>query len=233
MGGPKNTIFVLLCNMWLLLLLNPFYGVFSGTTWVSQYQKGKTSLGLNEARDDGALGWQWHQLDHMQTICTSLQTDNHTNTSLFLTPNRQCQSTAGHISERRLVLVGDYGRQRGCCRHLGLADARDVMLSTCSWSWLLRTPPVPRVHGTCVSTCCKWWFQCFLSTPTRHTGYVAYTPSHTYTNPWSIAACVAWSVCLSVCLSACQDLWPVAVVFLIFLCMHTFVRQPHISNNGL
>jgi len=26
------------------------------------------------------LGWQWHQLDHMETICTSLQTDNHTNT---------------------------------------------------------------------------------------------------------------------------------------------------------
>ena len=24
-------------------------------------------------------GWQWHQLDHMQTICTSLQRDNHTN----------------------------------------------------------------------------------------------------------------------------------------------------------
>ena len=23
---------------------------------------------------------EWHQLDHMQTICTSLQTDNHTNT---------------------------------------------------------------------------------------------------------------------------------------------------------
>ena len=23
----------------------------------------------------------WHQLNHMQTICTSLQTDNHTNTS--------------------------------------------------------------------------------------------------------------------------------------------------------
>jgi len=29
----------------------------------------------------GVLGWQWHQLDHMQTICTSLQTDNHTNAS--------------------------------------------------------------------------------------------------------------------------------------------------------
>jgi len=65
----------------LLLLLHPFNGLFSSTTWVSWYQKGKTSLDLNEARDDGVLGWQWHQLDHMQTIRTSLQTDNHTNTS--------------------------------------------------------------------------------------------------------------------------------------------------------
>jgi len=24
--------------------------------------------------------WQWHQLDHMQIICTSLRTDNHANT---------------------------------------------------------------------------------------------------------------------------------------------------------
>ena len=23
------------------------------------------------------MGWQWHQLDHMQIICTTLQTDNH------------------------------------------------------------------------------------------------------------------------------------------------------------
>jgi len=41
----------------------------------------KASLNLNEARDDAVWGWQWHQLDYMQTICTSLQTDNHTNTS--------------------------------------------------------------------------------------------------------------------------------------------------------
>ena len=26
-------------------------------------------------------GWQWHQLDHMQIICTSVQTDNHTSIS--------------------------------------------------------------------------------------------------------------------------------------------------------
>jgi len=23
------------------------------------------------------MEWQWHQLDHMQIVCTSLQTDNH------------------------------------------------------------------------------------------------------------------------------------------------------------
>jgi len=63
------------------LLLHLFNGLFSRTTWVSQHQKGKTSLDLSEARDYGVLRWQWHQLDHMQTICILLQTDNHTNTS--------------------------------------------------------------------------------------------------------------------------------------------------------
>jgi len=27
------------------------------------------------------MGWQWHQLDHMQIICTLLQTDNHASIS--------------------------------------------------------------------------------------------------------------------------------------------------------
>jgi len=58
-----------------------FTGLLPRTTGVSRYQKGKTSLDSNEARDDGVWGWQWHQLDHMQAVCTSLQTDNHTNTS--------------------------------------------------------------------------------------------------------------------------------------------------------
>jgi len=59
-----------------------------GTTWVNRYQKDKTSLDFNEAKDDGVWGWQWYQLDHMQTICTSLQTDNHANISSlnFYTP---------------------------------------------------------------------------------------------------------------------------------------------------
>jgi len=67
---------------------------------VSPFQKGKTNLDFTDARDSE---WQWHQLGHMQ-VCTSLQTDNHTNTRLrsfftgrmpFLPPNQQRQSTEG------------------------------------------------------------------------------------------------------------------------------------------
>jgi len=34
-------------------ILQPFNGPLSGTTRVSRYQKGKTNLDSNEARDDG------------------------------------------------------------------------------------------------------------------------------------------------------------------------------------
>jgi len=37
--------------------LHPFNGLFSRTAWVSRYQKGKTSLDLNEARDDWVMEW--------------------------------------------------------------------------------------------------------------------------------------------------------------------------------
>ena len=65
----------------LQLTTTPIYSFFSRTTRVSRCQEGKTSVHLNEARDDGVLGWQRHQLDHMQTVCTYIQPDNQTNTS--------------------------------------------------------------------------------------------------------------------------------------------------------
>jgi len=55
---------------------HPFNGLLSGTTQVSQYQKGKTNLDFTGARDSE---WQWHQLGRVQ-VCTSLQTDNHAST---------------------------------------------------------------------------------------------------------------------------------------------------------
>jgi len=45
---------------------------------VSRNQKGKPFWILPEKE---MMGWPWHQLGHMQTICTSLQTDNHASTS--------------------------------------------------------------------------------------------------------------------------------------------------------
>jgi len=79
-------------NMLLQSAVHPFNGLFFRTTWVSWYQKDKTSLDLNEATDDGVWGWQWRQLDHMQTICTSLHTDNHTNTSTLNFLQAGCSS---------------------------------------------------------------------------------------------------------------------------------------------
>jgi len=66
---------LMLVNTTLPLLLHQFCQT---TSWVSRHQKGKTSLDSIEARDDGVLGWRCHQLYAMQTICTSLQRDNHT-----------------------------------------------------------------------------------------------------------------------------------------------------------
>ena len=90
----RNTKYIL------ITLKQPFNGLFSRTTWVSRYQKGKTNLDFTGARDSEL---QWHQLGHMQA-CTSPQTDNHASTPPlcfftgrmpFLPPNQQRQSTEG------------------------------------------------------------------------------------------------------------------------------------------
>jgi len=52
---------------------------------------------------------QWHQLDHMQAICISLQITTpaphrsiFTGRMLFLTPSQQCQSTEGKKSQKQV-----------------------------------------------------------------------------------------------------------------------------------
>jgi len=72
-----------LCTTTTTTTTTPFNVLFSGTTWISLYQKGKTSLDLNEARDHGVLGYggiSW-TLRKQSRAYTWLQTDNHTNTS--------------------------------------------------------------------------------------------------------------------------------------------------------
>jgi len=84
----------------------PFNGLFSRTTWVSQYQKGKTSLDLNETRDDGVLGWNGISINW--TICKqsapcsrllTTPTPHHsifTGWMLFPTSDQQCQRKEGN-----------------------------------------------------------------------------------------------------------------------------------------
>ena len=74
------------------------------------------------------MGLQWHQLDDMQIICTSLQTDNHASTSslsfftgrmLFLTPNQQRQGIQGIIIIVLMLL--DWYRQIICHSNRAMA----------------------------------------------------------------------------------------------------------------
>jgi len=60
------------------------------------------------------MGWQWHQLDHMQITCTSLHTPCHsffTGRMLFLMPNQQCQSTEGKTCSSESIWILNTGPQ--------------------------------------------------------------------------------------------------------------------------
>jgi len=82
-------------------------GRFSGTTWVSQYEKGKTNLDFTEARDSE---WQWHQLGHMQ-VCRQITTPApnpsvFTGGMPFLPPNQQRRSNEGSVAHKTLISRG-------------------------------------------------------------------------------------------------------------------------------
>ena len=82
----------------------PFNGLFSRTTWVSRYQKGKTNLDFTGARDSE---WQWHQLGHMH-VCTSLQTDNHASTPPLVFLQDGCPSCRPTNSIKALKACRSY-----------------------------------------------------------------------------------------------------------------------------
>jgi len=86
---------------------------------MDRYQKGKTSLDFTEARDSE---WQWHKLGHMQ-VCTSLQTDNHANTSPLSFLQAGCPSCHPTNSIKALkAALGSKEPLLGTCAvHLGAA----------------------------------------------------------------------------------------------------------------
>ena len=93
---------ITLCGLKLHTHTHPFNCCLSRTTWVSQYQKGKTNLDFTEARDSE---WQWHQLGHMQ-VCTSLQADNHASTPPLSFLQARCPSCQSTNSVRALKANG-------------------------------------------------------------------------------------------------------------------------------
>ena len=99
---------------------------FSRTTRVSQYQKGKPIWILLEQE---VMGWQWHQLNHMQIICTLLQTDNHASTSplSFYRPDAlpAAQPTASKHWRRSMLLI-----HREKWRHISVVAIRSPFCGT-------------------------------------------------------------------------------------------------------
>ena len=59
---------------------------------------------------------QWHQLDHMQTICTTLQTDNYTNISSlnFYTPDALPEAPTNSVRALKAHIQYETATQ---CRH--------------------------------------------------------------------------------------------------------------------
>ena len=103
----------------LLLPPHPFNGLFSRTTWVSRYQKGKTSPDLSDARDDrvlGCSGISWiickQSASRSRQITTTTPHQSvFTGRMLFLTTNQQCQSTEGnkyHTTHTSYVISYQY-----------------------------------------------------------------------------------------------------------------------------
>ena len=123
---------------------HPFNSPLSGTTRVSRYQKGKTSLDFTEARDSE---WQWHQLSRVQ-VCT----DKHASTPPlsfftgrmpFLLPNQQCQE--GHPACKKLIGVG-------CWRvYLSYTHITDKQCQKCRRELLSINPSeeIPWKHNAC------------------------------------------------------------------------------------
>jgi len=75
---PCSSLGITFVLLYLCCVLHPFNGLFSRTTWVSRHQKDKFFWILMKQE---MMGWQCRQLDHIQIICTVLQTDNYSSTS--------------------------------------------------------------------------------------------------------------------------------------------------------
>ena len=134
-------------------LIHPFNDLFSRTIWASQHQKGKPFWILLQQQ---MMGWQWHQLDHMQITCSSLQTDNHASTSLlsFYRPDAllAAQPTASkHLKFSPVAVPERTAAAAAFCRQRTYRQGPWPEQSPCSDLWC--QPPRLSTRRSAVLTC--------------------------------------------------------------------------------
>jgi len=134
LAAMRGTTLCQTSNRELLLLLHPFNGLFSKTTWVRRYQKSKSILHLNQARDDGVLGcsgisWTICKQSAPRSRQITMPTPHHsifTGRMLFLMPNQQCHNTEG----LRLTCQQRIIKDKSNVLFYFLPAKRDVQLTT-------------------------------------------------------------------------------------------------------
>ena len=120
---PARASVILLSTPTLHCYCSHLTAYVSTTSWVSRYQRGKTSRDLNEARDDSVLGcsdisWTTCKQSAPRSRQITTPTPHHsifTGWMLFLTPNQQCQSTQGSLILLWKTVICHYLHCNGCC----------------------------------------------------------------------------------------------------------------------
>ena len=125
---------------------HPLNGPFSGTTRVSQYLKGKTSLDFTEARDSE---WQWHQLGRMQ-VCNWLQTDSHASTPPLSFLQARCPSCRPTSGVKAL-------KANSSCNKCYVNASWWGVMTVCDNYSLIRP-----VNFIFCNICCKVWWNRFV-----------------------------------------------------------------------
>jgi len=79
------------------------------------------------------MGWQWHQLDHMQIICTLLQTDNHASTLTLIFMSQMLFMSLCQSAEGKVILWNEW-RKKTDGLWLRFSWQMDIKTSCSDWT---------------------------------------------------------------------------------------------------
>ena len=196
---------------------------------------------------------QWRQLDHMQTVCTSLQTDNHNNTSSlnFYRPDAfsDTQPTVSEhwkvtfimaVNSVKFVIISFFAVYSHFYRdyyHEFWVFAirwRNLHVGECRWNeGLLSRHMAVWVLSSCLGFAESCWGQP-IAAGAIAAMFVIGQPVHQsqleplQQRPWLVAFCTShsWSPCSSVCdWSPCVPMASIKCIHLCCVCMFLIVAS--------